>query len=274
MEEGARLSDTELFDAEAGVLRRLIALLLANPIEQPLEQLLPPDRQPAAKAAYFLLHVDAETDVDSFVTRSLDRLLQQLSHHTRQVPVQQRERVRGRINWPATYKARFEQDYDPVRFVCREVRHQYDTPENQLLKYVLDRIERSLDAVPERLRNGACYFPADLARPPVRVSVWLENIKSRLLQLRRNIRLRSVTLPPAVDETHLLHANLSRVEEYADVAQLYRRFQSVVAAPSLDSLVPVGRRVLLAPDQLDDEGEAWLRFGVAVFKRASMAEAI
>jgi hypothetical protein len=272
MGQGAQLSETDLFVDETRILRHLIGLLLADPNEQPPDQILPPDRQAAAKAAYFLLHVDAATDVDSFVVHTLDRLLLQLSHHTQQVPVQQRERVRGRINWPATYKARFEQDYDPARFVCHEVRHQYDTPENQLLKYLLDRIERSLDDVPERLRNGACYFPADLDRPPVRVAVWVERLRTTLLQLRRNIRLRGVTLPPVVDEAHLRRANLSRVEEYASVAQLYERYAAIAAAPSLAILIPLGRRVLIVPDRLDDEGETWLRFGAALFRQPPAKE--
>lgn len=267
------MSQLDLFEGEAAVLRRLIGLLLAAPIDLPLDRGLPPDWHAAAKMAYFLLHVDTAGDVDSFVTRTLDRLLQQLSHHTQQIPVEQRERVRGRINWPATYKARFEQDYDPARFVCHEVRHQYDTPENQLLKYVLDRIERDLDEVPAALRNGACYFPADLDRPPVRVSVWLENIQSRLLQLRRNVRLRGVTLPPLVDEAHLLRARLSRVEDYSIVAQLYERYEAIAAAPSLDALIPLGKRILIAPDRVDAEGEAWLRFGVALYRRPPMKEA-
>ncbi len=264
---------SELFVDEARILRRLMGWLLADPIVPPLDRLLPPERLAAAKAAYFLLHVDAAGDVHSFVAHTLDRLLQQLSHHTQQVPVQQRERVRGRINWPATYKARFEQSYDPARFVCHEVRHQYDTPENQLLRYVLDRLERSLDEVPERLRNGACYFPADLDRPPVRVAVWLEQIHTTLLQLRRNIRLRGVSLPPVVDESHLLRANLSRVEEYSSVARLYERQQTITLAPSVDVLIPFGRRVLIAPDRLDDEGEAWLRFGAALYRQPPVKEA-
>lgn len=267
MEESAPVSQADLFVDEAIVLRRLIGLLLAAPIDQPLDRVLPPDWHAAAKAAYFLLHVDATGDVASFVTRTLDRLLQQLSHHTQQIAVEQRERVRGRINWPATYKARFGQDYDPARYVCREVRHQYDTPENQLLKYLLDRIERTLDDVPEALRNGACYFPADFDRPPVRVNVWLENTKSRLLQLRRNVRLRDVTLPPTVDESHLRRARLSRVEDYSIVAQLYERYEAIAAAPSLDALIPLGKRIIITPDRLDGGYEQWLRFGAALYRR-------
>jgi len=76
-----------------------------------------------------------------------------------------------------------------------------------------------------------------------------------------------------IDESHLLRARLSRVEEYADVARLYKCYQTIVLSPSLDALIPWGQRVLLAPDRLDDQREAWLRFGVALYRRHQVREA-
>ncbi len=261
--------NTSLFEDEAAVLRQLLGQLLAAPSAQSLEQLLPADQHDAARAAYFLFDVDDAGDVDSLVARTLDRLLQQFSHHTQQVPVEQRERVRGRINWPATYEARYSQHFDSTRFVCREVRHQYDTPENQLLKYLLDRIEHCLDAVPDALRLGACYRPGDLDRPPVAIGIWIGQVRTTLMQLRRNVRLRSVTLPAAIDEAHLRSAQLARVEEYAAVAHLYDRYRAIVLSASLDVLQPIGKRVLLMPDRVGDGREIWVRFGAALYRRSA-----
>ncbi|HEY4720399.1 MAG TPA: DUF2357 domain-containing protein, partial [Anaerolineae bacterium] len=228
----------DLGASDVPVLRRLVGLLMTTRPTAP-DHILDRPAQGTARATYFLLNTDDRGDVETLMRHTLDRLLQQLSHNTQQWPVQQRERVRGRIMWPATYKARFAQDYDPTRFVCREVRHAYDTPENQLLKYMLHAIDLCLDAVPLSLLRGACYFPDQSNRPPLGLEVWVEQLKTILIRSRRHTRLREVSLPLKIDEVHLLRARMSRVEEYASVARLYENYQAIVLAAGWDGVAAV-----------------------------------
>jgi len=51
------------------------------------------------------------------------------------------------------------------------------------------------------------------------------------------------------------------------VAQLYGRYEAIAAAPSLDALIPLGKRIIIAPDRLDGGYEQWLRFGAALYRR-------
>ena len=94
-----------------------------------------------------------------FLDDGLSRILLHMTRRTEQQRVEQRSRVRGRVAWPATYKARYGEDYDPARFVCFEVRHQFDTPENQLVKHLVTQIEHCLQAMPPILRTGVCTSP-------------------------------------------------------------------------------------------------------------------
>ena len=105
-----------------------------------------------------------------------------------------------RVAWPATYKARYGEDYDPARFVCFEVRHQFDTPENQLVKHLVTQIEHCVQAVPPILRTGVCYFPAGRLRGPFFVADRLAGLETALSRFRRNVTMRSVTLPDQITE--------------------------------------------------------------------------
>ncbi len=255
-----------VFAGESVVLRRLLGLLMTTQPRAP-DQILDRTTGLAARATYFLLNTDERGDVETLLTRTLDRLLQQLSHDTQQWPVVQRERVRGRIMWHATFKERYSQDYDPTRFVCREVHHQYDTLENQLLKYMLNQIKQCLENVPSVLRVGACYFPDQSGRFPVSLRPWFENLETILVRTRRHVRLREITLPAKISEVHVLHAKVSRQEEYASVARLYENYQSIVLSSDWTGVAAVSKRVLPLPDRADVNSDPWIQLGAALLRR-------
>src|SRR5690349_7089447 len=118
-----------IFRDEPDVLRRLLSLTLARPASPaPL-----PDPE-QARLVYYLLDPGGRGAPEPFLTRTVLRLLRHLDYDTEQRPVVCRSRLRGRISWPATLQARYGQEYDPGRHVCREARRRYDTPENQLVK--------------------------------------------------------------------------------------------------------------------------------------------
>jgi len=245
------------------LIRRALDPWLVTPAPQEISG---PEADFATVAAYFLLDLGPDGGVELFIRRTLVRLVQQLSHSTEQLEVQYRGQVRGRVLWPATYKARYGEDYDPTRFVCREVHHRYDTLENQLLKYVMDQIGECLKAVPEVIRQGTCYLPATERRLSLSTAVRLGQMESVLNNLWRHVRLQEVTLPQRITEAHLLRAETSRTEEYALVAQVYRRYREVVLFPSWGSLVEIGQRVLPLPVRPGGAGEPWIELGATVLR--------
>ena len=147
------------FAGEAAVLRRFVELSLSTPDKEPLAA-VSAAAQAALAATFALSDMREGRDMLRFAEDPLNRILLHMTRRTEQLRVEQRSRVRGRVAWPATYKARYGEDYDPTRFVCFEVRHQFDTPENQLVKHVVTLIEHYQQAVPSVLRTGVCYFPA------------------------------------------------------------------------------------------------------------------
>jgi hypothetical protein len=200
------------------------------------------------------------------VSVTLRRLLQQLVRRTEQQPVTYHGQVRGRVNWSATMKERHTKGYDPSCYVCREVWRQYDTPENQLIKYLVVQIGECLKRVPATLRNGWCYYPAQADLPTVRgpTALRLRDLEDALKTLRAPLSLRDVSLPPAIEESHLLRAETCRTEEYADAARLYRHYRDLVLLLSWERMVTVGRQVLPLPQRVGVDEEPWIRLGAAI----------
>jgi len=257
---------------ERAVMRRLLALIMAAPAEHPDEKWGRSSAfLSAAASTYFLLDPQPRSGVKRFVTRTLERLVQQLSRSTQQRQMEYRGQVRGRIAWPATFKARYGQDYDPTRFVCREVRHQYDTLENQLLRYVVARIHDCIRSVPKALRNGACcYGPGTGDLNPRSTASELADIETVLGRLRRNVRLWEVPLPDQINELHLLRAKTSRVEEYTEVARVYEHYRAIVETYSWEALADASKRVLLLPPDAGPAGEPWIQLGADMLRGQSL----
>lgn len=260
------MSDTAIFQQEVAVLRSLLRLVLDRREPTAWQELADSGVLFAVSATFFLLDVDQERDVESFTIYTLGRLLQHLSRRTEQLQVEYQGRVRGRIVWPATYKARYGEDYDPSRYVCREVRHQYDTPENQLLKYLAERIDECLKVVPAVLRSGACYFAPSQAHRSLRTAIRLGNMETALNQFRRNIYMRDVTLPHRITDSHLQRARTAAMDEYRAVVRIYERYQEIVAAPSQDKITEIGRRMLPLPGRMGRDADPWLQLGADILR--------
>jgi hypothetical protein len=267
---------------EPAVLRRLVGHLMA-PAAPALGHLDPPERF-ALQATYFLLDVDTAggtgatgatgaiktkptESAETFVTWVLERLLRRLRHTTEQRQVELQDRVRGRVVWPATYKARLGGGYTPALHVCREVRHRFDTPENRLLKYVVERLHECIQAVPAALRTGACYLPATGGRSPLGTHERLARMETALRSFRLHPHLREVVLLPRLDDGHVQRAEAARVREYAAAALIYRRYRALVLSPAWpEHVVAAGRRALPLPGSVTPEGDRWIRLGAAVLR--------
>jgi type VI protein secretion system component VasA len=234
------------------------------------------------QAAYFLLDVPGENgeggagsqagkpppNVEQFVTETLRNLLLHLSRATERHQIEYRGQVRGRILWSNTLKARCSDDYDPTRYVCQQLHTQYDTPENQLLKYVVKLLLDCLEELPPSLRAGTCLPARDPAEGPVRIARRLEPMEAMLEQVQRNVLWRAISTPSFLSELHLLRAETSRFEEYAEVVALYRRHQQVVLRGRWEQIAEVGRRVLLLPACTGPGEERWIRLGAALLHHA------
>lgn len=252
------------------VFSRLVGLLLATR-GLSLGQRFPLGFEQRAREAYFVLHRDPrdEIDVVSFVTVTLERMLRGLASRTDREQCDHRGRVRGRVAWAATWKARLSEEYDPTRFVCTEVRRHFDTPENQLVKFMLETVWSLVEAISPVIRQGVCCRPAPDGSGSMSVTATgqrLSGIEATLPRLRVHPQLREVSIPDRITLEHLRRAETSKMEEYGQVARLYRRYHRCLIARDWQELIDLAHSLLLLPARLDKEGENWLRLAALVLK--------
>jgi hypothetical protein len=252
-------------DNEIMVLRRFIGWLM-SPVRLSVWERIDTETRFAMRSAYFLLNHDPGRDAESFVTVTLERLLSRVSRVNEPLQVEYQGQVRGRVIWPATFKARYREDFDPSRYVCRQVRREYDTPENQLLKFVVERIYESLRAIPEVIRNGFSYFPVSAGAGFLPAADRIGRMESSVRNFHKHSRLRAVTLPAHITESHLLKAKMSPAEDYAEAADLYQSYARCFLRSDWRHTARIARRILPLPAELTTEGERWIELGAELMR--------
>lgn len=257
-------TDELTFRNEPSVLRRMLELQMRTP-HKSVWSFSPGFYQEAAMV-YFLLDTRGDCPVETFITHTLSRLLQQLNRHTERHLVEYQGRVRGRIAWAATFKARYSQSGDPGRYVSQEVRHQYDTPQNQLLKFLVQRLTLGIHALPAVIRQGGCYILPETSENLVCTSIAARvvGMEMALRHFHRHAHLRDVTLLPAIDESHLIRTENLRNPDYADVVRIYRHYHKVLATFSQKSFSESDVRMFLLPNQIDQTGVPWIGLALQI----------
>ena len=245
-------------DPQGAVIERMVRLTLGRPPVAYVPEF-------AVGAAYFLLDQEPDGGLESFITQRLGRLVMQLARSTERQHAEYHGEVRGRILWTDTWKRRHSGDYDPALFVCREVRRRYDTPENQLIKYLIKALQGCLKAIPGSIRRGVCLLPGEAPAQRQTTAERLAYMDAALLRHSRVAALHEVSLPEQVTEQHLLRAETSRVDGYAEAAAIYRRYRSEVVNDPARSLAYSGRRVIPLPDHAGADTERWIHLAAAAW---------
>lgn len=242
---------------------RLLQALLQAPLPDPqtaLHQVV--DWRFAFTAAYFLADTRPQGDVAAFVQHTVPLLLRQLQRTTEHQRETYVGRVRGRIDWPATTKARYQTGYNPAIYVCRQPQRLEDTPENQLLKFVLTAVDRATMMVSPAMLGAERWTAESGAEPN-----WLRGRIAAVSQLLRpllgHIRLRQVTLPDAITPQHLLKARTSKTELYGRVADIYQQYHALIIQGDWAALRPLFAHTLLLPTESSPEAQSYIRLAAA-----------
>lgn len=228
----------------------------------------PPEWGMRIRSCYFLLGPSTGGEepwvVEDFLEQTLPRLLRLLNRQTERRLVDRRGGVRGRVHWPASLKARYGGYHDPTRLVCTEVHHEYDTLENQLLRFVVERLREAVWGVPPPLRDGLVVFTT---RASLSIRTCLRDMEAALTHALRAGGLREVPPPPSITLDHLVRAGSARSLEYAPVAALYDRYRRFVLEPSWADVFGAARRTLLVPGTAGPAGQPWLLLAAALLAR-------
>ncbi|NJN18182.1 MAG: hypothetical protein HC822_18915 [Oscillochloris sp.] len=202
---------TDLPTLDNVILRRLLATVMQPP--QPAIWDAPePALLQAAAASYLLLDHDPPYDAENFVLTTLESLLHEASRSSIHRLVRDTRAVRGRVLWGATIAARATAGQGEQPYVYQEVRRQYDTPENRLLRLLIEQLAAAIPLVPLALRSGGSYIPARVAGDWAPAAPRLRRMEDILIQARFSPRLRHVPLPERVEPAMLLRAETSRNE--------------------------------------------------------------
>lgn len=247
----------------ASVEQRLLDRVLSADAPPRLADLTP--IVPTAQACYFALHRAADTDPVHALDHEFPRLVAALSRDSQPVRRVYVGRVRGKIDWAGTIRARGGDDHNPHRFVCREADRITDTPQNQLVVWVLEQLDASLRAVPDTIRRGTARHGVAGERY-VNLAPQIDRLLSATHRMLRHPLMRSVTRTTEVTEDQLQAADRCRAAGYDVAAELARRWQLVRAVP-LDGLTQLGRESLLLPAANAADADPWVELAALLLRR-------
>lgn len=217
-------------------------------------------------AAYLLADTHGDYDVLTFVSETLPLLLRQLRRTTRRERVTYQGEVRGRIDWPATSKARLQNEVNPALYVCRPPLRQDDTPENQLVKFLLERLSELTHDMTEELQQAEVWTAVSPHATPFHPR--LTQIAFHLRQTLNHARLRAVKTPAAITPQHLNKARAAKIELYGYVARLYGQYERVAVGGSWPDVYPILRRAIVLPAPHTPFGDACIQLAALGFVRA------
>lgn len=254
---------------ESEVMRSFISCLMKTTSQFEPWQELTKQQQLAICSTYFILDINPEHPqytVDYFVQQTLKRIFAQLMHKTRQYKVESQGSIRGCIHWPLTLKSRYSEVRESPVYICRRVQHYFDTPENQLLKYLIDCIVRSIQLIPTCIRTGFCHLPSAQSSSWQTITTRLTAIESLINLYQQNIQLRNITLPKLIDSSYIVKTENTDSEAYLQVTKLYQRYQSVVISGQRESIKDIGRRILVLPNQVNKDTQTWINIAAYCLK--------
>lgn len=190
----------------------------------------------------------------------LPPLMRNLAHSTRKETIECRGMVRGRIDWGLTLKERYSHGFnDPSLFICKPASKMYDLPENQLLKFILNKIIKSGDNIE--------FLPilTEDTLDESEVNNYVDIIQARRSAVRnilKHVQFRNITLPPFVQPKTLQRTKNHRNRNYQPVVKCYELYENIFIINSPDALQKLIEKQLLEPLNNDKLYELYILFKI------------
>lgn len=195
---------------------------ISNNPNKPIEDLfdLSKDDLDTLKAIHFLLSDEVKNLVEIMPT-----LMRNLSHSTRKETEEFRGQIKGRIDWNKTIKERMSQGFDDKSlFICQPPSKYYDLEENQLLKFLLNKIIS--------LKNNFVDFIAltEFDVEKIDSSDWQKKV-SNIYQISKKtlkkVYFNDITSIKVVKSKHLRKTYKNRNQLYHRVAKAYILYEDL-----------------------------------------------
>ena len=172
------------------------------------------------KAIHFLLSDEVKNLVEIIPT-----LMRNLSHSTRKETEEFKSQIKGRIDWNKTLKERMSQGFDDKSlFICQPPSKYYDLEENQLLKFLLNKIIS--------LKNNFVDFIAltEFDVEKIDSSDWqkkVSNIYQIAKKTLKKVYFDDITSIKIVKSKHLRKTYKNRNQLYHRVAKAYILYEDL-----------------------------------------------
>lgn len=210
---------------------------------------LTPNEVNYLKIVHFILSKEVNDFVDILPT-----LIPNLSHSTQKELIEYKGIVRGYIDWNVTYKNRFSKCFnDHSTFMCSPVSKSYDLEENQLLKFIIEKIifmvrELSIRELENNIQ-GTEY--------------WKDIIRKRFLNVKKaskNLYFNEISSVKIIKPKAIRKTFNHRNKLYLYVFKVYKLYESLFIKEDKKVIIDLIKKQILEPLNNDQLYEIYVFF--------------
>ena len=190
-----------------------------------------------------MIHFLLSEEVAVFIETS-KKLVRNLSHSTMNHDIISRGMIRGSIDWCQTYEERSKEGFkNGSIFACKTTNKIYDLPENQLFKFLINRII-------SMTRNSSIGEKTPLKLEESEKDIWhndIIKIRRTALKIRKNSRMRDISDVDHIKPKTVRKAFKNKNNQYKVVVDCYLLYRKLFVENNRDSLIDLINKQILEP---------------------------
>ncbi len=194
----------------------------------------------------------------------LPQLTRNLAHSSVKQIVESRGIIRGKIDWGATYKTRYAYGFnDKSLFVTSPTSKSYDLEENQLLKFLLEKVLEFAADIDMQDLQKQINSTEDIIDEE---NTFYDIISNRVFAVRsflRNVYFNEISSVSEVKPKAYRKAMNHRNRYYAYVARLYKLYEDLFILDDKKALEDLVSKQILKTTDWDDLYELYVFFEIA-----------
>lgn len=201
------------------------------------------------------LHFLISSEVKGFI-KILPFLVRNLSHSTNKEEIETHGNIIGQINWNQTFKNRMKTGLkDKSLFVCNTNKKLYDLPENQLLKYMLTKINKFI-------KDINISYDENYKEEVINYQEYLNNIHIITHKIVKNVHLKNVELPRHITTKIITKTIKSHNNLYEELINVYRLYEKLFITNDESILLELLNKQVLKPNNKDTLYEVYILFKI------------
>lgn len=201
------------------------------------------------------LHFLISKEVEDLI-KIIPYLIRNLSHSTNKEEIETHGNIIGQIDWNHTLKQRMKTGLkDKSLFVCNTNNKLYDLPENQLLKFLLNKINKFIKDINISYNEN---FKEDISN----YYDYISNIHIITSKAIKNAHLKQVELPRHITTKTLIKTIKSHNNLYESVVKVYNLYEKLFILNDESILLELLNKRVLTPNNMDTLYEVYILFKI------------